>query len=71
MIEIEIYDEGAAGQDSTGAWPTKKIQVSKSWLNQYARRNTRYQSGEELLKNYTLDEVDDLEEMARKADAIR
>lgn len=71
MIEIEIYDEGAAGQDSTGAWPTKKIQVSKSWLDQYARRNTRYQSGEELLKNYTLDEVDDLEEMARKADAIR
>lgn len=71
MIEIEIYDEGAAGQDSTGAWPTKKIQVSKSWLNQYARRNTRYQSGEELLKNYTLDEVDDLEEMARKSDAIR
>lgn len=71
MIEIEIYDEGAAGQDSTGAWPTKKIRVSKSWLDQYARRYTRYRSGEELLENYTLDEAEGLEEAARKADTIR
>lgn len=71
MIEIEIYDEGAAGRDSAGAWPTKKIRVSKSWLDQYARGNTRYRSGKELLKNYTLDEVEGLEEAARKADTIR
>ncbi len=54
MVEIEIYDERAAGQNSTGAWPTKKIRVSKAWLDQYARSCTRYRSGEELLKNYTL-----------------
>lgn len=71
MVEIEIYDDGAAGQNSTGAWPTKKIRVSKAWLDQYARSYTRYRSGEELLKNYTLDEVDGLEEAARKAKAIR
>lgn len=68
---VAIYDEEASGQDSAGAWPVKKIQVSKAWLDQYARRNTRYRSGEELLKNYTLDEVEGLEEAARKADAIR
>lgn len=71
MIEIEIYDEEASGQDSAGVWPTKKIRVSNAWLNQYARENTGYRSGEELLNNYTLDEVDGLEEAARKADAIR
>lgn len=71
MVEIEIYDEKASGQDSAGAWPTKKIQISKSWLDQYARKNTAYRSGEELLNNYTLDETDGLEEAARKADAIR
>lgn len=71
MVEIEIYDERAAGQNSTGAWPTKKIRVSKAWLDQYARSCTRYRSGEELLKNYTLDEVDGLEETARKTNAIR
>ena len=70
MVEIEIYDEEASGQDRTGAWPTKKIQVSKAWLDQYARESTRYRSGEELLNNYTLDEVEGLEEAARKADAI-
>ncbi|MGL0834060.1 hypothetical protein [Faecalibacterium duncaniae] len=71
MIEIKIYDEGAARQDSAGAWPTKKIRVSKSRLDQYARSCTRYRSGEELLKYYTLDEVEGLEEAARKADTIR
>ncbi len=71
MIEIEIYDEGAAGQDSAGTWPTKKIQVSKTWLDQYARSATKYKSVDELLANYTLDEVDGLEEKAWKAGAIR
>lgn len=71
MIEIEIYDEGAAGQDSTGVWPTKKIWVSKTWLDQYARSATKYKSADELLANYTLDEVDGPEEKAWKAGAIR
>lgn len=70
MIEIEIYDEGAAGQDSTGAWPMKKIRVSKAWRDQYARSSTGYRSGKELLENYTFDEVEGLEEAARKADTI-
>lgn len=71
MIELEIYDERAAGQDSTGAWPTKKIRVAKSWLDQYVRSATKYKTADELLANYTLDEVVGLEEKAKEADAIR
>ena len=71
MIEIEIYDDGATGQDSAGVWPTKKIWVSKTWLDQYAKSATKYKSANELLTNYTLDEVDGLEERAREAGSIQ
>lgn len=71
MITIEIYDEDAVGQDSSGVWPTKKICISSSWLEQYARSDTQCHSAKELLENYTLDEVTGLEERAREADAIQ
>lgn len=70
-VEIDVYDDNAAGQDSTGAWPAKKIRVAKFWLDQYAAKHTKYTSVEELLENYTLDEVDGLEEATQQANAIR
>lgn len=71
MIKIEIYDENAAGQNADGAWPTKNIYLSKSWLNKYAISSTRYRSADELLANYTLDEVDGIEARARAEKAIK
>lgn len=71
MISIEIYDRKADGQNADGAWLTKTICVSKSWLDGYARQETKYHSAEELLANYTFDEVEGIEEKARKANALK
>lgn len=66
VIRLEVYDANAGGQNADGAWPTKMICVSESWLNEYARQETRYQSAEDLLANYTFDEVAGIEEWAQK-----
>lgn len=71
MIKIEIYDESAAGQNTDGSWPTKSIYVSRAWLDEYAISSTRYCSADELLANYTLDEVDGIEARARAEEAIK
>lgn len=70
MIKMEIYDEKATRQAADGSWPTKTICVSKSWLDTYARLETRYDSAEELLASYTLDEVEGIEAKARMASAL-
>lgn len=71
MISIEIYDGKADSQDADGAWPTKSICVSKSWLDEYAQRETKYHSAEELLASYTFDEVDGIEAKAKEANVIK
>lgn len=71
MISIEIYDEKADGQAADGSWPTKTICLSKAWLDEYARSETKYKSADELLSEYTLDEVDGMEAKAREADALK
>ena len=70
MIRVEIYDESACRQATDGSWPTKTICVSKDWLDAYARSETKYGSAEELLTNYTLDEVDGIEAKAQAANAL-
>lgn len=71
MISIEIYDGKADSQDADGAWPIKTICVSKSWLDEYARWETKHHSAEELLANYTFDEVDGIEAKAQEANIIK
>lgn len=71
MISTEIYDGKADSQDADGAWPTKITCVSKSWLDEYSRRETKYHSAEELLANYIFDEVDGIEAKAQKANALK
>lgn len=66
VIYLEVYDENTGSQNADGAWPTKMICVSESWLNEYARQETRYQSAEDLLANYTFDEVAGIEDWAQK-----
>ena len=65
-IEIEIYDEGADGQEDSGCWPTKFIHIPKAWLNEYAKSATRYKSADDLIANYSFDELDGMEELAQK-----
>lgn len=69
-IEIEVYDNEADGQDDEGRWPTKLIHVSKPWLDEYAKSATRYSSADQLLVNYTYDELECFEEKARDAGAL-
>lgn len=71
FVEIEIYDCAAAIQGADGGWPTKTLCVSKKWLDSYAKNYTPYRSADELLTNYTFDEVCCLEAKAREDQAIQ
>lgn len=70
MIHIEVYDEKACCQSADGTWPTKTICVSKAWLDEYARSETKYRSADELLAEYTFDEIDGIESRARQDGAL-
>lgn len=70
MVTVQIYDNNAIGQDVSGLWPVKEICVSSLWLDEYVKKENKYKNSEEFLSNYTLDEVVNLEEDARKAGGL-
>lgn len=70
VVALEVYDNHALSLEENVIWPTKLIMIERSWLDAYARLATRYRDVDDLMHNYTLEEVDGLENFAQISHAL-